>query len=73
MGQTARVDREVSTHLEKAATVYQMWRRKVFISRSVCKKTKVHAFGVMVMSVLLYIAETWAVTQQGLKKYMPSR
>ena len=54
VGQTAKVDGEVSTRLEKTATVYQMWRRKVFRSRSVSKKTKVHVFGVMVMSVLLY-------------------
>ena len=53
VGQTAKVDGEVSTRLEKTATVYQMWRR-VFRSRSVSKKTKVHVFGVMVMSVLLY-------------------
>ena len=68
VGQTARVDGEVSTRLEKAATVYQMWRRKVFRSRSVSKKTKAHVFRVMVMSVLLYGSETWAVTQQDLKR-----
>ena len=32
VGQSARVDGEVSTRLKKAATVYQMWRRKVFRS-----------------------------------------
>ena len=60
VGWTARVDGDVRTRLEKAATVYQMWRRKVFRSRSVSKKTKIHVFRVMVMSVLLYGAETWA-------------
>ena len=68
VGQTARVDGEMSTRLEKAATVYQMWRWKVFRSRSVSKKTKAHVFRVMVMSVLLYGSETWAVTQQDLKR-----
>ena len=68
MGQTARVEGEVSTRLEKAATVYQMWRRKVFRSQDVSKKTKIHVFRVMVMSVLLYGSETWAVTQQDLKR-----
>ena len=68
VGQTARVDGEVSTRLERTATVYQMWRRKVFRSRSVSKKTKAHVFRVTVMSVLLYGSETWAVTQQDLKR-----
>ena len=27
-----RIDEEVNTRLEKAATMYQMWRRKVFRS-----------------------------------------
>ena len=40
----------------------------MFRSRSESKKTNVHVFRVMVMSVLLYGAETWAVTQQDLKR-----
>ena len=32
VGQTARVDGDVKMRLEKAAKVYQMWRRKVFRS-----------------------------------------
>ena len=68
VGKTAGVDGEVGTRLKKAATTYQMWRRKVFRSKSFTKKTKVHVFRVMVMSVLLYGAETWAVTRQELKR-----
>ena len=68
VGRTARVDGDVSARLKKAATVYQMWRRKVFRSRSVSRSTKVRVFRVMVMSVLLYGAETWAVTQQDLRR-----
>ena len=68
VGRTARVDGDVRARLEKAATVYQMWRRKVFRSSSVSKKTKIHVFQVMVMSVLLYGAETWVVTQQDLRR-----
>ena len=48
--------------------MYQKWRKEVFQSRSVGKKPKVHVFPVMVMSVLPYGAETWAVTKQELKK-----
>ena len=40
---TARVDRDVRIRLEKAATVYQMWRRKVFRSQNLSRATKVHA------------------------------
>ena len=49
----------MSTRQEKAATVYQMWRKKVFRSGDVSKKTKIHVFRVMAMSVLFYVAETW--------------
>ena len=33
VGQTGRVDRDVGARMKKAATVYQMWRRKVFRSQ----------------------------------------
>ena len=59
----------MGTRLKKAATIYQMWRRRVFRSKSFTKKTKVHVFRVIVMSVLLYGAETWAVTRQELKRW----
>ena len=66
--QTARVDRDVRIRLEKAATVYQMWRRKVFRSRNLSRATKVQVFRSMVMSVLLYGAETWSVTQHDIRR-----
>ena len=68
VGKTAGVDGEVGTQLKNAATIYQMWRRKVSRSKSFTKKTKVHVFRVMVMSVLLYGAGTWEVTRQELKR-----
>ena len=64
----AKVGGDVEIRLEKASKVYQKWRKEVFRSRSVNKRTKLHVFRVMVMSVLLYGAETWAVTQQELRK-----
>ena len=60
--------RWVSTRLKKTATVYQMSRRKVFRTRRVSRKTKMCVLKVMVMSVPLYVAETWAVTQQDLRR-----
>ena len=42
--QTARVERDVRTRLEKASTVYQMWRRKVFRSRNLSRRTKMRVF-----------------------------
>ena len=68
MGKNAKVGGDVGTRLEKASRVYQKWRKEVFRSRSVSKRTKLHVFRVMVMPVLLYGAETWAVTQQELRK-----
>ena len=41
-----------------------MWRRKLFRSRNISIATKMRAFRTLVMSVLLYGAETWAVTKQ---------
>ena len=66
--QTARVERDVGIRLEKAATVYRMWRWKVFKSRNLSKTTKVRVFRSMVMSVLLYGAETWPVTQHDIRR-----
>ena len=48
--------------------MYQKWKKEVFWSRSVSKKTNLHVFQVIVMPVLLYGAEMWAVTQQDLRK-----
>ena len=66
--QTSRVEKDVKIRIEKAATVYQMWRRKVFKSRNLSRRTKVQVFRTMVMSVLLYGAETWSVTQQDIRR-----
>ena len=56
--QTARVERDIGIRLEKATTVYRMWRWKVFRSRNLSKTTKVRVFRSMIISVLLYGAET---------------
>ena len=68
VGKNVKVGGDVGTRLKKASRVYQKWRKEVFRSRSVNKRTKSHVFRVMVMPVLLYGAETWAVTQQELRK-----
>ena len=61
--QTSRAEKDVKIRIEKAANVYQMWRRKVFRSR-----TKAQVFRAMFMSVLLYGAEIWSVTQQDIRR-----
>ena len=66
--QTSRAEKDVKTRIERAATVYQMWRRKVFRSRNLSRRTKVQVFRAMVMSVLHYGAETWTVTQQDIRR-----
>ena len=58
VGQSAKV---LAVRLEKAGKVYHMWRRKVFRSRNLGKATRMRSFRTMVMSVLLYGAETWPV------------
>ena len=51
VGQDSMVVKEVAVRLEKAGTVYQMWRRKVFKSQSLNKDNKLHAFPTLVMPV----------------------
>ena len=63
VGQSAKIEKEVVVTLEKAGKVYQMWRRKIFRSHNIGKATKMRVFRTMVMSVLVYGAETWPVTQ----------
>ena len=48
--------------------VYQIWRKKVFHSRALSIATKVRIFRTLVLSVLLYGAETWTVTQHDIRK-----
>ena len=45
-----------------------MWRKKVFRSANLTKATKTRVFRTMVMSVLLYRAETWSSPQKDLRK-----
>ena len=66
--QTSRAEKDVKTRIERAATIYQMWRRELFRSRNLSRRTKVQVFRAMVMSVLLYGAETWTVTQQDIRR-----
>ena len=68
IGQSSKIDKEVNMRLKKASTVYQMWRRKVFKNHSLSKTTKLKVFRTCVMPVLLYGAETWAVTQDEVRK-----
>ena len=58
----------LAVRLEKAGRVYQMRRRKLFQSRNISVATKMSVFRTLVMSVLLYGAETWAVMLQDSQK-----
>ena len=67
-GINCSVNREVDSRLQKAGTVYQMWRHKVFRSRNFSIATKVRVFQSLVMSALLYGGETWPMNQQNSRK-----
>ena len=56
IGQSISVEREVLARLEKAGKLYQ----------SIA--TKIRIFWTLVLSVLLYGAETWTVTQHDIHK-----
>ena len=66
--QSGKVQKVLAVRLEKAGWVYQMWRRKLFQSRNISIVTKMSVFQTLGMSVLLYGAETWAVTLQDTQK-----
>ena len=63
-----KMEKEVTVRLQKAGTIYQMWRRKVFRSHILSKDTKLRAFRTLVMPVLLYGAETWNLSKRDLRK-----
>ena len=44
MEATGKVEREVTSRIEKAETVYQIWRRKVFSSHNLSKDAKMRVF-----------------------------
>ena len=66
----SREKKDGKIRIEKATTgtvYYKIWRRKVFGSRNLSRRSKVQVFQAGVMLVLLYGAETWSVTQQGIR------
>ena len=73
INQSNKAEKEVLVRLEKAGKAYQIWRRKVFQSRTLSIATKVHAHQTLVMPVLLYGAETWTETQQYIRKLKSSQ
>ena len=68
IGQSAKVEKEVAVGLEKAGKVHQICRRKVFSSHHLGKATKMQVFQTMVLSGLLYGAETWTVAQHNIRR-----
>ena len=65
---SGKASAEVDIRIEKGGRAYQMWRKKVFRSANLSKATKMRVFRTLVMSVLLYGAETWTITQKDLRK-----
>ena len=61
---TGMIEKEVGLGLDKASTVYCIWKRKIFHSQHLSKDTKMEAFHLMVVSVLLRGSETWTVTHR---------
>ena len=68
VGQTTKAEREKMVRLKKTGMAYQGWRWKVFRSCNLSKATKLCAFCMLAMSILLYGAETLPETQQDIMK-----
>ena len=58
----------VGARIEEARKVYQIPRHRVFCSQNLRKSTIAKVLRTMDMSVLLYGAETWAVTKRDVQK-----
>ena len=68
VGQTTKAEREGMVRLKKTGMAYQVWRWKAFRSCNLSKATKLCAFCMLAMSILLYGAETLIETQQDIMK-----
>ena len=59
---------EVVECIQKASRTFCSWKRKVFTNRGFSKNTKLKVFRSLVMPVLLYGCETWAITQVDIQR-----
>ena len=57
VGQTTKAEREGMVRLKKTGMAYQVWRWKAFRSCNLSKATKLCAFCMLAMSILLYGAQ----------------
>ena len=65
---SGKTSTEVVTRIKKGGRAYQMWPKTVFRSANLSKATKMRVFQTLIMSELLYRAETWTITQKDLRK-----
>ncbi|XP_062513495.1 uncharacterized protein LOC134189273 [Corticium candelabrum] len=59
---------EVVERIQKASRTFCSWKCRVFTSRGFSKNTKLRVFRSLVMPVLLYGCETWAITQVDIRR-----
>ena len=57
----AEVDNEVKIHIGKAARAFGCLQKSIFQNRRLSVSTKRRVYRVVVLSVLLYCAETWTI------------
>ena len=67
VAENGRTSREVSARIQKARRSFSKLRR-VWLSESLRKSTKIRIFNACVKSVLLYGCETWLVTKESQRK-----
>ena len=59
---------EVVEHIQKAIRTFCSWKPRVFTNRGFSKNTKLRVFRSLVMPVLLYGCETWAIAQVDIRR-----
>jgi hypothetical protein len=65
---TGELDTELSYRIGLAAAVFRRLQRPFFCQRVIQLSTRIVVFTVMVLSVLLYGCESWALTEQQLER-----
>lgn len=65
---TGSITAEVDRRITRAGMAFGRWRQRVFRNRALDLRTKMQVFRTVVMTTLLYGSETWAMTNDQLRR-----
>ena len=67
VSESARLDQEITLRMGKASAVYGKLQKRMWRNRHVTNRTKSKVYHAVVLSTLLYGAETWTIYQSQVK------